>query len=135
MKTTYKNFTLTSTYKGDKKANWGDDSRYENWNNHVISVRNNDNKKATRFEFWESIQEREIKNERQLLWAFECFLGDVISGDYDFNEFCNEFGYDNDSRKAYKIYKACVRAKEKFSRIYNDDIYDFSNELREHLEN
>lgn len=42
-----------------------------------------------------------------------CIFGDAQSGISTFNEFCSEFGYDTDSRRAYKIHKACVKTLDK----------------------
>lgn len=49
----------------------------------------------------------------------------------DFNDFCNEFGYDNDSIKALKIYKACLRTTKLY---YNMFDYKEREILRELLE-
>ena len=38
-------------------------------------------------------------------------------------------GYDEDSRSAERIYKACKKQCEKLSRIFTGDVYDLSNEL------
>lgn len=130
MQTTFKNLKISSTFKGDKKANWND-PKFENWNNHIITVRNQDTKQATRFDFWASIAQPQIESETDILNALYCFVGDAVSGNTDFTDFCNEFGYDEDSRTAYKTYKACVRANEKLARVYNDDIYELANELQE----
>ena len=43
----------------------------------------------------------------------------------DFKDFCAEFGYSEDSRTAYKIYKAVVEQTENLQRLYNEE------ELRE----
>lgn len=39
---------------------------------------------------------------------------------YDFADFCSEFGYDTDSRKAHKIYKAVKREWENVTMLYNE---------------
>ena len=129
MKTTYKEFNLTSTFKGDKLAPW--DDKQQNYNNHVITVANTELGQKASFEFWGSIVNPEIQTESELLNAFYCFVGDAISGKMDFSEFCSEFGYDEDSRKAEKIWNACKRSTVKFDRLYSGDIYDFVNELQE----
>jgi hypothetical protein len=54
-----------------------------------------------------------------------------VSGDYTFEEFCSELGYDTDSRTAEKIYKKCKKQLEKLNKIYDGNIYDLSNELSE----
>lgn len=40
-------------------------------------------------------------------------------GDFDF--FCSNYGYDNDSRTAYKIFKACVKEWKGVCRLWNED--------------
>ena len=129
LETTYKGLTIKSTFKGDKKADWTGNP--DNWNNHLISVRNNETKRACAFDFWASIANPDIETEKELLWAFKCFVDDSISGTYTFEEFCGEFGYDEDSRKAHKTWKACQRAKEKLSGVYDGDLYDLVNSLQE----
>ena len=50
-------------------------------------------------------------------------MGDAVAGMNDFSDFCSELGYDEGSRRAEKIYKACQKATAKLQRIYNGDIY------------
>lgn len=129
MTTTYKEFRITSTYKGDKKADWGND--VANWNRHIITVTNIATNLYTKFEFWSSIARPVIETDYDLLNAFYCFVGDAISGNMNFAEFCSEFGFDEDSRKAERIWKACRHSMEKLTRIYDGDIYDLCNDLAE----
>mgnify|MGYP001022597990 CR=1 FL=1 len=129
MKTTFKNFLINSTFKGDKVAPWSD--KQQNYNNHTITVTNTETEQKISFEFWGSIMEPEVKTEDELLHAFYCFISDAVSGNYSFNEFCGEFGYDEDSRKAEKTWKACKKSLEKLNKIYNGDVYDLANELQE----
>ncbi len=42
----------------------------------------------------------------------------------DFDYFCDSFGFDNDSRKAYKTYKAVVKEFEAMQRLFNADELD-----------
>jgi hypothetical protein len=97
-------------------------------------VKNTESGKTTRFEFWCSIMHPKFETEYDVLNAFYCFVSDALSGLYSFDEFCSEFGYDTDSRKAEKIYKACKRAYTKFERVSGfseNEMYDFINELAE----
>lgn len=43
----------------------------------------------------------------------ECLQGDVEAGQMSFNEFCDTFGYDNDSLKALDVYRACMETARK----------------------
>lgn len=63
------------------------------------------------------LDEDEMKN------ALSCFLSDgsCYSSCRDFSDFCASFGYDEDSRKAFKIYKACQHHHEKAQELFGDD--------------
>ena len=41
---------------------------------------------------------------------------------YDFEEFCDNLGYNSDSRKAEKIYKKCERLKNKLNKFLGEEI-------------
>ena len=130
MKANYKNFEIVTRFDGGKTAAW--DSRNNNY--HVVTVKNTDTGKRTRFDFWCSLAKPEFEKEYDVLNALYCFVSDAISGLYSFDEFCGEYGYDSDSRKAEKIWRACKRSYEKFSRVSgmtDDEMYDFINELAE----
>jgi len=42
----------------------------------------------------------------------------------DFADFCGEFGYDTDSRKAEGIYRACGRQAANLKRMLGEDAYN-----------
>lgn len=134
MKAVYKDWTIESKYFGNKCWDVGNSS-VENWNNHRVVITNNNSGKWCAFEYWESTIDREIKTEGQLMFAFYCFLSDVLAGEMDYDEFCNEFGYDIWDRLSRKIWNACTRAASKFERVFPDvDLYSFIDELREEYE-
>lgn len=130
MKHDWKNWTVTATYTGSKAAPWGDGR--ENWNHHNVTVINRDNGKRTRFDFWASIMHPEIDTEYDLMNAFRCFVDDALAGSMSFHEFCADFGYDEDSRRAEKVWNACKRSTAKLTRIYDGDLYDLINDLEEY---
>lgn len=45
---------------------------------------------------------------------------DCRSGELDFEEFCDEFGYDWDSRSAERIHRACVKQRKGIERVMGD---------------
>jgi hypothetical protein len=126
-KATFKQFEVKASYKGTKKAEWSKD----NFNNHMITVTNMETGVKIRFEFWASIAKPEITEETEILNAFYCLVSDAIAGNDSFENFCSEFGYDQDSRTAEKIYRKCKKQLEKLQKIYDGDIYDLANELQE----
>ena len=131
MRTQYKQFRITSTFLNDKL--WNADDKMQNYNNHLVTIVNTENHKKTAFEFWGSIMKPEIETEQELLFAFYCFLSDGQGSRYGFENFCFEFGYDTDSRKAYKTFKACEKSLKKAEKIGIDEnmACDIMNDLQE----
>lgn len=126
-KTSYKHFEIKASYKGTKKAEWSSD----NFNNHMITVTNTETQQKITFEFWASIAHPELTTDYDVLNAFYCLVSDAISGEMSFDDFCSEFGYNNDSRTSEKIHRKCKKQLEKLKKIYDGDIYDLCNELQE----
>jgi len=61
------------------------------------------------------------ENKEPVLYDILSSVGlDYSMGKYDFNEFCDELGYDNDSIKAHKTYKQCVKHSEKLEKIFDE---------------
>ena len=58
------------------------------------------------------------------------FMLDDVSG-MSFKDFCNEFGYDNDSIKALKIYKGCQRETEAYYDMFDSEEREILRELLE----
>ena len=130
MKATYKNFIISESFIGGKPSSW--DLNNENY--HKVTIKNTENGKKTSFDFWCSIVQPTFKKEYDLLNAFYCFLSDAISGTMSFEDFCSEFGYDIDSRRAEKTWKACKKSFNKFWNLTGyslDMMYDFIDELSE----
>jgi hypothetical protein len=59
------------------------------------------------FQFWDSISAREKGEALTAYGVLACISGDVHCPD-TFAEFCGEFGYDTDSRKAFATFKRCA---------------------------
>lgn len=54
--------------------------------------------------------------------------GDRFEGDH--KEFCDTFGYDEDSRKGYAVYKAVVKENEGMKRLYSEEELDKLSEIQ-----
>ncbi len=48
-------------------------------------------------------------------------LLDSTTCDYSFDEWCNESGYDTDSRRAYRAYLQCQEEYGKFCKLFSSD--------------
>lgn len=110
-----------------KKGN-GD---FDSWQHNKVTVRNVATKKSCQFDFWGSKVKPHMDNRDGAVNALDCFAMDSLSvQDHDFRSFCSEFGYDEDSRTAEKVFKGCLRMEEKFERVIGetDDYFtDFGN--------
>ena len=63
---------------------------------------------------------------------FYSLLSDMRAGEVIFDDFCSDFGYDSDSRKAFTIYEACQQnAKKLRAELTRAEI----EELEKKLEN
>lgn len=70
-----------------------------------VTLRHND-RPSVSFDFWGSINDRE-KGERPSAYdVLACISGDVNCPE-TFTDFCGEYGYDEDSRKAEATFKRC----------------------------
>lgn len=119
-----------------KGAKWSADDKYVH-NKFLVTVTNTETGEQANFDFYGSYHDYtnnvvELK-ERDLLNSFECFISDGIAGLDSFESFCDNFGYDQDSRAAEKIYKECIKSAEKLESVIQVDLYDFANELQEKL--
>ena len=99
------------------------------------------NGKKTMFTFGDSIANTydgknpgnsEEKYQEYKNTILDCIVMDYHSECENFDDFCAEFGYESDSRKAYKTYKAVKRLSVKLHRVFTEaDIEQLRNELEE----
>ena len=133
MKATWNEFKVSAVYKGDKAAGWATDRMPENYNRHIVTVKNTLTGKVTRFDYWTSQAQPDMRDAKDALLAFMAFVEDAVAADQNKNidEFSREFGYKKIS-EAYQAWHGCNRALAKVKRIIGDrDLYEFANSLRE----
>lgn len=75
-------------------------------------------KKGSYLEYYTGIGLRKQDNpvKPSLLNVLSCFITDVEVLQYTFDDFCNTFGYDNDSIKVLNIYKTCTANAKKLKK-------------------
>jgi hypothetical protein len=56
--------------------------------------------------------------------VLDCLASDANGASDSFEDFCSNFGYDEDSRKAEKIYKACQHSAARLSNFLGSTRYD-----------
>ena len=73
------------------------------------------------FDFWQGVG---IRHDPTAEGCLECLLSDA-NVEEDFHDFCSEFGYDEDSRKAEATHKACLKVGREMRRLLGDDFDTF----------
>jgi hypothetical protein len=115
-------FNLTAVHSQSKDGHCG--GRNAHYRVYVSS-----NGERTAFDFFQSIANPVMKNERDILFAFQCFVSDAINGHFSYEVFCSEFGYD-ENRESKRIYNACKLSAKKLEK-FDVDNYDLYNEMQE----
>jgi len=113
---------FTATWKGDKCPLW-DDEKHIHGDRYIITLSRNG--KRFTFDFWNSYNDaREGKSPT----AYGVLATIEKNDPGDFAEFCSNYGYDEDSKKAHKTYKAVVKQWEKAERFFTpeeiEELYD-----------
>jgi hypothetical protein len=75
------------------------------------------------FDFWKGIGHH--GSEPTVDDCLDALLSDSAGADNTFEDFCGEFGYDTDSRKAERIYKQCQKVRENMERLLGEDFEAF----------
>ena len=52
--------------------------------------------------------------------VLSCLASDARSGEQSFEDFCGDFGYDADSRKAHETWKTCARMTKQLHKLLGD---------------
>ena len=79
------------------------------------------------FNFWMGSAHTKAPSKKDVLYSF--IMDDVSC--MDFNEFCSNFGYDDDSIKALKTFKACQAQTDNFYRLFDEEEREMLRELLE----
>lgn len=104
----------------DKKDEW---KRTATKYNCKITFKN----KTYTFNFWMGSAHTKAPSKKDVLYSF--IMDDVSY--MDFNEFCLTFGYDDDSIKALKTFKACQTQTDNFYRLFDEEEREMLRELLE----
>ena len=126
MKTEYEINALRFAGKYDVKLSvldiaYGKHFEDDRTERYIFKCRLSRNRKSYTFNFGQSIangsKEPTMYDVLSCLQKYDCGT---------FENFCDEYGYDTDSRKAERIYKGCVKEYNAIVRLFGDsgDCYD-----------
>ena len=123
----YKGYHIWAEFVGEKDANWDNDSAYRH---HKIHIKKGN--EHISFDYWTSIAHPEIEDDKEVLNAVECFFTDASSGQYDFEDYCAEMGYEV-PRGVIQSWKECQSLNTKAIRMFGNNWQEFADELRDEL--
>lgn len=90
-----------------------------------IGIQSDSTGARTRFDYFGSVHDHDCRIDQLdrdgLLYALWSFVGDAAAGDETFEDFCGDYGYDNDSISAKRSHDACKAARAKLRRLFHDD--------------
>lgn len=100
----------------------------------ILNIYISRGKKEIDFTFGMSINDSDIlldnssnneKTKKEMLYTvLSCCSSDFYCP-IDFEEFCSEFGYDTDSKKAENIWKLCLKQSSKLHKIFSEEEIDY----------
>lgn len=123
---------ISAEFTGSKRADW---EGPDNWNhNKIVITKMNPQCRPRRatFDFWGSVVDPAISDEKGLGYALYCIVGDAIMGERTVDDFFAELGYEKVSA-GLKAWNGCRKSREKLLRVLGKDVdlYELSNKLQE----
>jgi hypothetical protein len=92
----------------DRNPNMDEDNWARSANHFKVTFRKGQRQMTTYYSMGAALSREPTEEE-----VLSCLASDATTPDDGFEEWAREFGYDPDSRKAERVYKACKRQTEK----------------------
>lgn len=80
------------------------------------------------FDYWQGVG---IKKDPQIETVMDNLLSNTLVDRIAFEDWVSEYGYSSDSRKAERIYKACVKQTKAVKRLLGNDYEQFLESERD----
>lgn len=106
----------------EKSAPWDDGEGYRP---HYRCTFSKDGKRYT-FDFWDSIVSGQRGDKAK---PYDIISAVIKQDPGTFADFCGDFGYDEDSRKAHRTYRACVKQWQRMSEVFTPEDLDILAEI------
>lgn len=113
---------ITATISKDQSNRNMPDFQGDHWK---ISLKNKKNGKRMTIQYSKGYGHKGAPPD--IVDAIATLCGDSYFTDLTFDEFCDELGYDNDSRKAHRTYLNVIKQGKKFEEFLGEDL----EEMRE----
>lgn len=96
--------------------------------NYWVIIKNRATEQSMMLDFWGSIDDK-YANKRPTAYDILACL-DIFSDGNSFEDFCSNYGYETDSRKALKTYKAVMEQTEDLKRVFSLEQLEELNEIQ-----
>jgi len=122
------NLAVKIAYLDNNPPQWDEDQGHDRLR-YRVTIQRKDTHKSLSFIFWDSIANAE-KGERPTPYdVLTCVSSD--SNVYDsFEDFCGEFGYDTDSRKAEGTWKKVKKFADRINAFFTETELEEFQEIR-----
>jgi hypothetical protein len=94
------------------------DGRHIHGHKHKVTMTRNG--RRIQFHFWNSFNDAQMRKEPSVYDVLACASSDLHCPQ-TFEDFCAEYGYDEDSRQAEKTFKLCLAQSERLNRIFDGE--------------
>lgn len=123
--------TFRATLEDTKTPPWEDDGRYRPHYRVTISggILANATFRRITFDFFASIRDGETGVPLTPYDVLPCLSGDAATPE-TFQDFCAEYGYDEDSRKAYALWRRCDAFAKRLRRFFTRDEINALQEIQ-----
>jgi hypothetical protein len=112
--------------QADDNPNMEQDSKYpmDHWR---VAMRH----KGRRFTVYFSMGLGHHGKEPEVAEVLDCLISDATGVDNarGFEDWCGDYGYDTDSRKAHRTYTVCARQGERLRKFLGADLYQQLNDV------
>lgn len=95
-------------------------TRNAKWNpsgNHYVITVSKSGQKSLRFDFWGSVNDRQLGNDPSEYDILTCLNMDQSCPD-TFYEFCSEYGYDNKLIESKRLFDRCLKFSKKINNFF-----------------
>ena len=126
----YKQYAVSARFLKEVDRFPGEEKPTMSHNQFIVTVKNTETGVRRGFTFTGSNRDWKIGNTHMetddLKDALRSLLEDSGVAGLSFSEFCSEYGYEEDSRKAYRVYTACKKQFEKVNALGLDPVEDYN---------
>jgi hypothetical protein len=119
--------SFKAAWKGGDAPAWAKDGR-PHGDKYRVTIKRKGGRSVS-FDFWNSFHDTQLGIPPTAYGVLACISGDIHCPD-TFEDFCDEYCYDEDSRNAERIFKAASAFMRKLRAFFTEDEIEALSEIR-----